>query len=511
MKLNLENISRPSDWKPSYELPKFNVPEMILRTKATPTWLHMGAGNIFRIFVAAAQQDLLENGLADTGIIVYEAYDEEIIPKAFTPYDNLTLGVTLNADGSIEKRVIASMADAFFCNLQRLREIIASPNLQIISLTITEKGYTVNSATVCVSPAAAVTTIEQLTAGLLNRFEAAAPPFAIVAMDNFAENGEQLAKSVFAVAEAWLEAGEVSADFIKYVKSQSYPWTMIDKITPRPSEDVAKMLAADGYENTEITETLKHTFIASFVNAEAAKYLIIEDAFPNGRPPLEKVGIYMTDRETVRKCDQMKVCACLNPLHTILAISGILLKYPTISACMKDERLVKLIRRAANEALPVVANPGIIDPVDFLNEVLTERFPNPFIPDIPARIASDTSQKVSIRFGVTLKTRKEKGLPMTDLEAIPLFIALWLRYRMGTDDTGVKTELSPDPRIPETLNALHGLPFGEAKTADLKPILSNTALFGVNLYEVGLGEKIEELFAELSSEVGAVSRMLSSF
>jgi len=510
MKLNLESISRPSDWA-GYELPKFDVSAMVERTKKSPTWLHMGAGNIFRIFVAAAQQDLLEAGLADTGIIVYEAYDENIVPKSFAPYDNLTLGVTLNADGSIQKRVIASMADAFSCNLARLKEVIASPSLQLISLTITEKGYAVNPETVCADPSVAATTIEQIVSGLLSRFEASSPPLALVTMDNFAENGAQLAKSVLAVAEAWLTAGKVSAEFISYVKSQKFPWTMIDKITPRPSEDVAKILAADGYEDTEITETEKHTFVASFVNAEAAKYLIIEDDFPNGRPPLEKAGVYMTDRETVRKMDQMKVCACLNPLHTILAVSGMLLNYPTISACMKDERLVALLHRAANEALPVVPHPGILDPADFLNEVLTERFPNPFIPDAPARIASDTSQKVPIRFGVTLKERKEKGLPMEELEAIPLFIALWMRYRMGIDDTGAKMDLSPDPRLPEALNILYGIPFGKGTEIDLKPILSNANLFGINLYEAGLGEKIEKLFVELSIRTGAVSKKLTEW
>ncbi|MCL2197813.1 MAG: mannitol dehydrogenase family protein, partial [Defluviitaleaceae bacterium] len=303
MKLNLKSIANPADWK-GYDLPKFDVAAMVERTKAAPTWLHMGAGNIFRIFVAAAQQDLLETGHATTGILVYEAFDQKIIPASFTPYDNLTLGVTLNADGSIEKRVIASMADAFCGDFPRLRKIIAAPSLQMISLTITEKGYAVNPATVCATPDDAKTTIEQIAAGLVSRHEAAAPPCALVTMDNFAENGEQLKKSVLTVVDTWLANGKVTAELKAYVEKQSFPWTMIDKITPRPSEDVAKMLSETGYEDTAITETPSHTFVASFVNAEAAKYLIIEDDFPNGRPPLEKAGIYLTDRETVRKMDQ---------------------------------------------------------------------------------------------------------------------------------------------------------------------------------------------------------------
>jgi len=495
-------------WPTDYELPQFDIPKMQDTTTAAPTWLQIGAGNIFRIFVASLQQDLLNAGHTDTGIIAYEAYDEEIIAGAFQPYDNLTLGVTLKADGNLNKRVIASIADAFTQNLDRLCKIIAAPSLQMISTIITEKGYAVDAAKVCTSPANAATALEQVVAGLYARFDVGGKPLALVSMDNFAENGTQLAKAVEAIAQVWADAAQVPTAFVDYVKSMAYPWTMIDKITPRPSAAVAEMLAKDGFTATEINETKKHTFVSSFVNAESAQYLIIEDNFPNGRPPLEKAGAYLTDRETVRKMDQMKVCACLNPLHTILAVSGMLLKYPTIAECMKDAGLVKLIKQSAEEALPVVENPGIIDPAAFLNTVLTERFPNPFIPDAPERIACDTSQKVPVRFGVALKERKERGMPIADLKAAPVFIALWLRYLMGKDDTGAAMKISPDPRMPKAFTALDGLDFG-AKV-DLKPMLSDASTFGVDLYEAGLAEKIETLFATLSAGTGTVAKLLET-
>jgi len=504
MKLKMNELSTfPS----SYALPKFDVPSVVERTKKAPTWLHMGAGNIFRILVAGAQQDLLDNGLTDTGIITYEGFDESIVPQAFAPYDNLTLAVTLNADGSVGKRIIASIADAFTCDLIAVRKVIASPSLQMVSFTITENGYKVDPSRICSSPNTAITTIEQTAAGLFDRFTAGGSPIALVSMDNFAENGEKVKHAIITIASFWSKEQAVPQEFVSYVKTMSYPWTMIDKITPRPSEDVAKMLAADGFKDTAITKTPKNTFVASFVNAEASEYLIIEDDFPNGRPPLEKAGTYMTDKETVRKMDQMKVCACLNPLHTILAVTGPVLNLPTISACMQDKRLVKLLNQAATEAMPTVAHPGIIDPKDFLNEVLTERFPNPFIPDAPARIATDTSQKVPVRFGVAMKERKEKGIPIDTLEAVPLFVALWLRYRMGLDDAGKLFEVSPDPLLPEAFKVLSGLQFGEK--ADLRPILSDAATFGINLYDTTLGSKIESLFYELSAGAGAVSNKLS--
>ena len=68
--------------------------------------------------------------------------------------------------------------------------------------------------------------------------------------------------------------------------------------------------------------TGKNTWIAPFVNSEECEYLVIEDSFPNGRPRLEESGIYMTDRDTVNKVEKMKVCTCLNPLHTAMSIMG---------------------------------------------------------------------------------------------------------------------------------------------------------------------------------------------
>ena len=130
---------------------------------------------------------------------------------------------------------------------------------------------------------------------------------------------------------------------------------------------------------------------------------MIEDRFPNGRPALEKAGVYMTDRDTVNKAEKMKVMTCLNPLHTALAVCGCLLGFNRISDEMKDDDLRALVYKLGEEGMPVVVSPGIINPEDFIREVLEERLPNPYIPDTPQRIATDTSQKVSIRFGETIK------------------------------------------------------------------------------------------------------------
>jgi len=492
-----------------YMRPNFNVIDMVKRTGENPTWLHMGVGNIFRIMIGGLQQDLLEAGHTDTGIIAYEAFDNEIIPLTWGKSHSFTLGVTLHASGKVEKRIITSFAEFVNQNLARLTEIVSAPTLQLISFTITENGYKVDPAKICTSPATAETTLEQVAAGLLARQKTNGAPIALVSLDNFAENGTMVQKAMTAIAKAWNKNGEAPLEFIDYVNSMAYPWTMIDKITPRPSEDVAAMLAADGLTDMTIHQTAKNTFVAPFVNAEAPQYLILEDNFPNGRPPFEKLqksGVYMTDRDTVRKMDQMKVCACLNPLHTILGVAGPLLGHPTIAACMKDKRLVRLLQKAAEEALPTVASPGIIDPMAFLHEVLTERFPNPYIPDTPERIACDTSQKIPVRFGVAMKARVAQNIPTDNLEAVPMFVALWLRYRMGINDKCEAMPPSPDPLMPEAVKVLDGLQFGEK--VDLRPILSDAEIFGVDLYTVGLGEKVKKLFAELSAAPGAVGKRL---
>ena len=118
---------------------------------------------------------------------------------------------------------------------------------------------------------------------------------------------------------------------------------MIDKITPRPDAKVEAMLAEDHIGGLDAVVTSKNTYIAPFVNAEECEYLVIEDAFPNGKPALDKGGIIFTDRATVDKVEKMKVCTCLNPLHTALAIYGCLLGYTLISEEMKNPLLKNMV------------------------------------------------------------------------------------------------------------------------------------------------------------------------
>ena len=288
-----------------------------------------------------------------------------------------------------------------------------------------------------------------------------------------------------------------------------------DKITPRPDAKVEAMLAEDHIGGLDAVVTSKNTYIAPFVNAEECEYLVIEDAFPNGKPALDKGGIIFTDRATVDKVEKMKVCTCLNPLHTALAIYGCLLGYTLISEEMKNPLLKNMVEVIGyKEGLPVVVNPGILDPKKFIDEVVNVRIPNPFMPDSPQRIATDTSQKLSIRFGETIKAYEASpDLHTEDLKLIPLVYAGWLRYLMGIDDEGREFTPSSDPLLEEARQyvADYELSFSPKDLSKLDALLANEKIFGVNLHDIGMDTLVKQYFAELSSGVGAVAAALKKY
>lgn len=288
---------------------------------------------------------------------------------------------------------------------------------------------------------------------------------------------------------------------------------MIDRITPAQSAKIEADLEAAGIEECKITKTARGTNVAPFVNTEEAHYLVVEDKFPNGRPKFEKFGMILTDRDTVNLADEMKVTNCLNPLHTALAVYGTILGFDSIASEMKDADLVGLIKQIGYvEGLPVVKDPKVLNPKAFIDELVQKRLPNPYIPDTPQRIATDTSQKLAIRYGVTIKHYvDDPDRDPSQLNFIPLVIATWLRYLMGINDEGERFETSPDPLWDTLHGAAAGIKFGDADQdvhEAVKGILSNKMIFGVDLYEVGLGDKVEADFKEMLAGKGTIRKAL---
>lgn len=534
MRLNLDGLKDSDAWKKlGIEVPAYDIAAVAENTKKSPVWVHFGIGNIFRIFIGGIADSLISQKVSDKGITCVETFDFDVIDKIYKPYDNLVLAVTLKADGTTDKKVIGSLTEAIKAQSSdieewnRLKFIFSNKELQMVSFTITEKGYALKgadgkyfpfiTADIEKGPQNPVSAMAVICALLYERYQANGAPIAVVSMDNCSHNGEKLMNSVVTMAEEWFKKGYVDKGFIAYLSDEnrvSFPWSMIDKITPRPAVTVAEELEKSGIEDIAPVITSKKTYIAPFVNAEGPQYLVIEDKFPNGRPALEKAGVYMADRDTVNNVERMKVTTCLNPLHTGLAVYGCLLGYKLIADEMKDRELEELVNRIGPvEGMPVVVNPGIFSPEAFVKEVIQDRLPNPFMPDAPQRIACDTSQKVGIRYGETIKAYVSKYGDAKKLTAIPLAIAGWCRYLLGIDDDGQKFELSPDPMVPELTAKLNGIELGkrESYTGQLKEILSNANIFGINLYEAGIGEKIEEMFIEEIGGTGSVRATLKKY
>lgn len=533
-KVTLEGIKDTDAFlKANVELPKFDVKAAQDKSLEHPVWVHFGPGNIFRGFIASLQQDLLNKGKAQTGIVTVDTVDGALVDTIYKNHDKLCMEVTLLPDTNVELRVIGSVVNGFKFNgssaedEKTVRKIFTNPSLQMISFTITEKGYAIKDLDQNIipvvakdienGPAKVVHTMSIVTSLLFDRFNAGKLPLAVVSMDNCSHNGDKVRDAVLTIANAWKDKGFVGSDFIDYLNDPakiSFPWSMIDKITPRPDDSIVKLLADRGIEDMQPTKTPFGSFLAPFVNAEKPQYLIIEDHFPNGRPPLEDAGVLFTDKVGVDLCERMKVTTCLNPLHTALAVYGCLLGYTRISAEMDDADLCALVNRLGyKEGLPVVDDPKILNPKDFLTEVIEQRLTNKCLPDSPQRIATDTSQKVGIRFGETLKNYKKKNLSTNSLVALPLAIAGWLRYLLAIDDNGNAFELSSDPLLPSLQKDLAGIKLGDvASVGDkLHVILSNKTLFGVDLYEVGIGSLIETMFKELIAGKGAVRQTLQKY
>lgn len=536
MKLTLEGIKNTTVFqKAGILLPGYDVAAVSKKAKQAPRWAHFGIGNIFRIFIGGIADGLLEAGVLDRGLTCIETFDYDVVDKIYTPYDNLGLSVILHADGTRTYKVLGSMAEAVKAQSSdpahwaRLKEVFRSKELQLISFTITEKGYALAGSDgiyfpfiqsdIDNGPEKATSAMAVLTAMLYVRYQDSRTPIALVSMDNCSHNGDLLRHSVLTMAREWQKKGYVTEDFLTWLGDEtqvSFPWTMIDKITPRPSDAIAADLEALGVEDMAPVITSKRTYIAPFINAEQPQYLVIEDRFPNGRPELEKgFGVYLADRATVNLSERMKVTACLNPVHSATGPVGVVLGEELYAKMLNtNPDMMKMARMVAyDEGLPMVEDPRILSPKAFTDELFTDRFPNEYLGDTNLRLATDTSQGVGVRFGETIKAYMKKYGSAERLTAIPLGIAGWLRYMLGVDDMGNTYELAPDPMVPEIQAALSSVVFGnpESLTDQLHPILSNEKVFFIDLYKAGLGEKIEGMFREMIAGKGSTKASIHKY
>lgn len=535
MKLNVDGIKQNSFWQDNgILLPDYDVESIKEKAVKAPRWVHFGIGNIFRGFIGGIADGLLEEGYLDRGLTCVETFDYEVVDRIYVPYDNLALSVILNSDGTREKKVLGSLAEVLKADYtdqqqwSRLKEVFCSKDLQIVSFTITEKGYALRNAAgaftgyvqkdIEAGPDGCTGAMGIVTAMLYERFLNGAVPVALVSMDNCSRNGSFLRDSILTVASEWQQRGFVGKSFLTYLKDETkvaFPWTMIDKITPRPDTAIAEELEKLGLEKMQPVITQKRTYIAPFINAEGPQYLVIEDTFPNGRPALEHgKGVYMADRDTVNRSERMKVTACLNPVHSALGPLQVVLGIDLFAEGLKDPVLLKMgCQVAYDEGMKVIEDPGIISPQAFTDELFEDRFPNVYLGDTNLRLSTDVSQGVGVRFGETIKSYVAKFGTAESLVAIPLGIVSWLRYMLAVDDQGNAFELAPDPMNQYFTDQFRTIKWDDPSslTDQLRPVLSNENIFFTDLYQAGIGEKMEEMFREMLAGKGAARATIEKY
>ena len=497
--MRLINVSNEKqEWlSKGYEVFSYDRKKMIEETKADPEWVHFGSGNLFRAFQAVYCDKLLDQGILEKGIILVGGRSSDLIDRYYRAFDNLHIAVTLKVSGEVEKRVVGSIAESLKIeDEKRLKEVFTKKSLKTVTFTITEKGYRIDDE----NPY-----FRYIVSFIHERYSNGAYPLTLSSHDNCSHNGDVLKKVIMHWAKKYDDP-----EFIRYIEEKiSFPISMIDKITPRPDARIAEILRKDGVE--DVDELDQSFYLNCFSNAEESEYLVIEDDFRNGRPSWNNV--IFTDRETVDKVEKMKVGTCLNPVHTSLAIYGCLLDHHLIYEEMNDEPLRKLaIHIGYDEGLPVVIDPKIIDPREFLDTIINVRLANPYMPDAPQRIAMDTSQKIPVRFGETLKAYINKGEDISKLTYIPLVFAGWLRYLIGINDKGNEFELSSDPMLEELRPIMSVYKLGDTiKKEDILPILKNDRIFGVDLDEYGLSDKVVSYLNEELKDIGSVRKTLEKY
>ena len=148
MKLNYDGLKDVRSWQAAgIELPPYDAEALAAQTRRDPRWAHFGIGNIFRVFVGGIADRLLRENCMDRGITCIETFDFDVVDKIYLPFDNLVISVILNADGSVNRRVLGSLSEVIKARADqpsdwtRMKEVFTHPEFQMASFTITEKGY----------------------------------------------------------------------------------------------------------------------------------------------------------------------------------------------------------------------------------------------------------------------------------------------------------------------------------------------------------------------------------
>ncbi|RYY73679.1 MAG: mannitol dehydrogenase family protein [Gammaproteobacteria bacterium] len=400
--------------------------------------VHLGIGAFHRAHQAFYTEKVLNEFGGDWGIIGCSLRSPSVRDQ-LTPQDGLYTLVERSGDGE-KLQVIGAVIRNLVGpeNPAELINIMSLPNIKIVSMTITEKGYCHDPATGNLNfnhpdiqhdlenIAAPKSAIGFLVAALDRRFKAGIKSFTALSCDNLPNNGEVLEKIVFQFAE------KISPELANWIsKNTCFPSTMIDRIVPATTEDDRREISARLGVRDE-----------GLVVAEPFAQWIIENKFSDDRPQWEKAGALLVD--DVRIFEKIKL-RLLNGSHSIMAYTGYLSGFDYISEVMREPAFVNLIKTyMAREAGETINAPAGFD-IEAYKQQLRDRFSNAALKHRTWQIAMDGSQKLPQRL---LESLREQLAAQGHIDIICLGVAAWIRYISGTDEKGNSIEIS-DPHSAE--------------------------------------------------------------
>ncbi|MFE9681952.1 mannitol dehydrogenase family protein [Streptomyces sp. NPDC006285] len=297
--------------------------------------------------------------------------------------------------------------------------LLADPEVTVVTLTVTEKGYHRSPATggldttagsVAADLAAApdgplTTVVGRLAAGLAVRMRAGAPPVDVVSCDNMADNGAALARVVhdFVRASAWTDRAEI---LDRMAGAVTFPATVVDRIVPATGEaDRAAAVAALGVQD------------ALAVTGEPYRQWVLEDSFAAPRPPWELDGALFVPDVAPYQLTKLRL---LNGSHSALAHLGEVAGLTTIAGTMAADWGERLVRTLCAEVTPTLPAGGP-DPVAYADDLVV-RFRNPAMHHLLRQIGSDASLKITERWLPALRELRARGASTPVLE---LALAAW--------------------------------------------------------------------------------------
>ncbi len=396
--------------------------------------LHFGVGNFHRAHLQCYTNKLLNSSeSSDWGICGAMIMDQdESLYNRLKDQQGIYSLTVCGRDGSSEVEWIGSLIELLWSGEDREAIInkVANPDIKIISMTITEGGYNLNTDAVradLLLPQSPQSIFGIIAEGLRRRIAAGVGGVTILTCDNLQHNGDQCRK-VF--SSFFKQQDEALALWVE--ENVSFPNSMVDRITPATTEaDAAR-----------INSTLDVVDKAP-VYCEDYIQWVVEDNFVAGRPAWESVGVEFTN--DVAPFEKMKL-SLLNAAHTLLSYPSLLSGYRKVDEAMRDEEIVRFTRAYMDlDATPYVPAPANTD-LELYKKTLIERFANSAVSDQISRLCGDGASKFPVYVMPIVAEMLNAKAEMTRIAYLIAAYRHYLKYRI--DDKGVGYELF-EPTISE--------------------------------------------------------------